>query len=480
MNRRQKMKRIISALILISMLAALAACGGENTDEKETTVGSSENSDSVSDTVETKPLDALERKDLGGKTFKILDANDYQETYQNLPGDELNGDIVNDGLIDRATYVSENLGVKFEYAVERTSDGYAAVRQSVMADEHNVDLLIGGISSGMHTLATSGIFANLLDIEGLSLDEKWWSGFMNENVQYNGKLYITSGDLIPTMYCALHCTFLNNKLLDTYGIDTDYYSLVRDGKWTIDELIAIGKDRDNDLDNDGVLSAKDFLGVACMNDMTAALAAGCGVKFSTIKDGKIVVDLSNEKTVDVVEKLEPLMRQIKYDDRSEIMYNFKEDRSIAMVHLSASGKNWFRDMNSDFMILPLPKWDEAQENYYSYLNTWTTAYASIPVTADMEIVGDVTEMLARYSYQNIRPKYYNLVLKQKAARDEASGEMLDIIFDSAYVDFNMIYNFGGTFNVIKKAYQDNLPIVSSLASAQSATEAEIEEFEKNW
>lgn len=370
--------------------------------------------------------------------------------------------------------------MKFEYAVERTSDGYAAIRESVMADEHNVDLLIGGISSGMHTLATSGIFANLLDIDGLSLDEKWWSGFMNENVQYNGKLYITSGDLIPTMYCALHCTFLNNKLLDTYSIDTDYYSLVRDGKWTIDELIAIGKDRDNDLDNDGVLSAKDFLGVACMNDMTAALAAGCGVKFSTIKDGKIVVDLSNEKTVNVVEKLEPLMRQIKYDDRSEIMYNFKEDRSIAMVHLSASGKNWFRDMNSDFMILPLPKWDEAQENYYSYLNTWTTAYASIPVTADMEIVGDVTEMLARYSYQNIRPKYYNLVLKQKAARDEASGEMLDIIFDSAYVDFNMIYNFGGTFNVIKKAYQDNLPIVSSLASAQSAAEAEIEEFEKNW
>ena len=80
MNRRQKMKRIISALILISMLAALTACGGENTDEKETTVGSSENSDSVSDTVETKPLDALERKDFGGKTFKILDANDYQET----------------------------------------------------------------------------------------------------------------------------------------------------------------------------------------------------------------------------------------------------------------------------------------------------------------------------------------------------------------------------------------------------------------
>ena len=56
---------------------------------------------------------------------------------------------------------------------------------------------------------------------------------------------------------------------------------------------------------------------------TDAVAAGCGVKFSTIKDGKIVVDLSNEKTVDVVEKLEPLMRQIKYDDRSEIMYNFK-------------------------------------------------------------------------------------------------------------------------------------------------------------
>ena len=104
----------------------------------------------------------------------------------------------------------------------------------------------------------------------------------------------------------------------------------------------------------------------------------------------------------------------------------------------------------------------------------------VPSTADMELAGPVTEMLARYSYQKIRPQFYDLVLKQKAARDESSGEMLDLIFDSAYLDFNMIYDFGGTLSAINQVYTQGKPLASTLAAAQEASEAEIEKFEQDW
>ena len=49
-------------------------------------------------------------------------------------------------------------------------------------------------------------------------------------------------------------------------------------------------------------------------------------------------------------------------------------------------------------------------------------------------MNSVLEMLNFYSYYNVRPAYYEVMLKQKYTRDSVSGQMLDIITNNIFYD----------------------------------------------
>jgi hypothetical protein len=98
-----------------------------------------------------------------------------------------------------------------------------------------------------------------------------------------------------------------------------------------------------------------------------------------------------------------------------------------------------RGMDTDFGIIPYPKWDEYQENYL----TTSVAYFSlfcVPVTVrNLEMTGIITEALCVESYKKVIPAFYEVSLKTKLARDDESSEMIDIIRSGLTFDFGKIY-----------------------------------------
>ena len=137
-------------------------------------------------------------------------------------------------------------------------------------------------------------------------------------------------------------------------------------------------------------------------------------------------------------------------------------------------------MKSNYYILPVPKYDEAQEGYRSFVNAWINAFAAIPANADLEFSGFITEALARYSYENVRPRAYDITYKAKATRDEESAEMLDIIFDNVYLDFNAIYDFSGMMNAFNSVLVDKQPLASTLASKLTSAQTQAEKLVRSW
>ena len=103
--------------------------------------------------------------------------------------------------------------------------------------------------------------------------------------------------------------------------------------------------------------------------------------------------------------------------------------------------NWskiLRDMESDFGILPTPKYDENQTIYYS--RVFNATMMAVPVTVlDTEREGIILEALCAESYKSVKPVYYDTMLKTKISRDEESGEMLDIIFANRIYDMGYLY-----------------------------------------
>lgn len=474
-------KNFIAVILAALIMTTACQSSGAPTETKQ-------NPDSDSGSTAVQELNAYEshaKKDFGGRTFTLMDATDYT-SYRNSPDDTMNGDIVNDSLYQRDTAIEEKYNVKLEYArFDKASSGTTNLRNSVLAGDDAYQLCISTIMGGtLGTIALDGTLINLAENSGLSLDKSWWSSLMYENLNLDNHIYFTSGDISPVMYNMPACVYLNKKLLDDYKITTDFYQLAREGKWTIDELNAISKDIDRDLNDDGIMHTNDdFFGFIHQPGKTtiSMMLVGAGLKLSDVKGQQITLDnLSGEQAFNIYEKVSSIKRTVSFDHQDDtIKKAFFNDRALSMLHL-VDATNMLRSMPSDFSVLPVPKYDESQEHYYSLCNPWSDAYAAIPASADPEFAGCITEALARYSYVYIRPKVYELNLKQKNLRDSESIEMLEIIYDAMYLDFNVCYDFGRILTAIASAIVNDQPIASTIAgnidSAQSEAEKTAGEF----
>ena len=58
--------------------------------------------------------------------------------------------------------------------------------------------------------------------------------------------------------------------------------------------------------------------------------------------------------------------------------------------------------------------------------------------------------------------------------------MLDIVFNTLCLDFNYIYNFGGTYSSLTKVASGTAQLASEMAANSEKADAEIEKFVESW
>ena len=479
------MKRCAAVILLAFIL--LTSCGeSASVPDAASTAPAPDAAPETAAETEVTRLDELKTDEYRGRDFTILDANDYPESNLISPGSEMTGDIINDNLYMRDMAIEELFGIEIKYVqIAPAADGCISMKQAVQAGDDAYQLCVSTLLGGsLAASATDHILQNLCDIGALSLKEAWWSPLMYDQLRLYGRMYYSSGDLSPMRFNLPSCIYLNQKLLVDYGIDGDYYSVVRDGKWTLDRLAEITVPYDQDLNGDGKMHTDDdFFGMVNADHVLSAnqFLVGAGVHLSTVGDDGIHVDLNTERTAAVIEKLKPIVSGKKYADQNDIYRKaFINDRAIAVMHTLAISKSTLRSMDSDYYILPMPKFDEFQDTYYAFINAWSNAFVGIPVTSDPGFSGTVTEALCWHSYKNLRADVYNLLLKEKSARDAGSQEMIDILLNTQYIDFNGLYDFGGTTSVLQKALFGKGELASGLTKVEAKVEKAVDSLQNEW
>lgn len=102
-----------------------------------------------------------------------------------------------------------------------------------------------------------------------------------------------------------------------------------------------------------------------------------------------------------------------------------------------------RESETEFGLIPWPKYDETQQDYYNLVHTSAGRGVVIPVSqTDYEFAGAVIEAMAAKSMYTVTPAYYDVALTYKYMRDTESAEMLDIILESRIYDLGLIANYG--------------------------------------
>ena len=139
---------------------------------------------------------------------------------------------------------------------------------------------------------------------------------------------------------------------------------------------------------------------------------------------------------------------------------------------------FMRASETDFGVLPIPKYSEDQDTYYSTVSQHTCGLMSIPVTiSDPSRDGIILEALAAESKNLVQPAYYEVNLQGKYTRDNESGEMLEIILANRVYDLGCIYSFGDFANQYQNMTLTKNPDIASLtAKYESKVTAAIDKI----
>jgi len=206
-----------------------------------------------------------------------------------------------------------------------------------------------------------------------------------------------------------------------------------------------------DLNGDGIIGFDDRIGALVWDDTMMGIINSIGEKCAVIDaNGAIELTLFNERTLQVFDQY---MDFVMSD--SGLTYQRQDWASVQADAMFENNQALFylqimelvvrlRAMEIDFGVLPFPKLDSAQQNYFSTVGSWHSGFICVPLgQADPERTGAILEALAAESMYTLLPAYYDIALVGKMIRDEESEEMLDLIFGSKVFDLGWIYQIGG-------------------------------------
>ena len=274
---------------------------------------------------------------------------------------------------------------------------------------------------------------------------------MNDNLTFNGALYITAGPVAEWYYGAVLAMAYNKDMALAEGIGS-IYDMVDNGTWTLETMKTILTDHNLTNTEEGRYAIAFSSGVG-----PYGLFASAGGKFATIDDENgIVVDLASSRHIDIMEKILEAFdpAQTKYGNITVSSESFTAGKSMFYYTTVGYMENFLPSSEINYGIIPCPKYDTNQTEYISCAWPSSSFAAAIPnyLTEDrLGWVGLFMEAYCFLGYDYIKPVKYDALVKYQIAQDATSSRMLDIIFGNIYFDINLVANLGGSRSFIGTA-----------------------------
>lgn len=461
MNGDEIMKKTFAIILLfVMMLSIFAACGdtadGKSDDTAKSNDAENEN-DVTNETEVTGDKPDFEKSDYEGRDFKILypEWSLYNDYYF---AEEANGEAMNDALYERSVKIEEDLNINIiPYTIGYIETILPELRKTVFAGLDEYDLALTHCATELTAYISDMLVVNWNKIPNIDMDKSYWNSSLKNTVESDGMLAFAANDFILP---DVNTIFFNKTLLDDLSLD-DPYSLVNSGKWTWDKVIEMSANASADINGDGLFDDKDQYGfVGEIGWQFASITTGCDQYLVEIQDGMPVLAANTDRMIGIIEKLYSFLKNgnnaytWEYSNAFDPNQggtppvDFNEGRALLyLVPLSLASR--FRTMDVEFGIVPMPKFNDVQNDYLS-LN-WA-GYMCVPLTAsDLDFTGKVVELLGYYNSTIVKPAFYDILLGQKITRDEASMEMLDIVFNGAVYDLGVVLGIYGITSQVLSA-----------------------------
>ncbi|MBQ8510339.1 MAG: hypothetical protein IJ493_10585 [Clostridia bacterium] len=481
------MKRKLSITLCALMCAQiLASCGGTgSTTPDDTTTSGSQDTTTSADT--TAAVAELPEFDLENYELRILKRDQSQIKWapNKFAPEEENGDILNDAYYQRNAQVSEKYGFTIKETIMTGADPHNDIQKIIAAGDDMYDVVLMQLSFAQSSYDDG--FLNFHEMKYIDLEQSYWDQALIRDMTINGKLGLMSGDIITqSRNDSVLMLIYNRPMAEDYQIE-DLYQVVRDGKWTYELLNQYSKLVSADLNDEMSKDENDRYGVVFSGgDVGPSHFASCGVQlFTQAGDDYPEFTAKAERAYTAFEKIQQIFSNTeisfnqatgKATNKMAMLADMVETKRSLFQVMSPGTiqREEFREVTTEFGMIPMPKLDADQEAYTTSLgNAAINMY--LPATiAEPEKVGYILEALARGSGDLVET-YFTKALNGKYTRDEESYEMIRLAVDSVVYDMGFMYDFGKLGSSIRDGLQTDTTNYSSLiASLETASQTAME------
>ncbi|MBQ9429886.1 MAG: extracellular solute-binding protein [Clostridia bacterium] len=393
--------------------------------------------------------------------------------------------------LDEAVYrrnkaVEELYGVKLTSIEDAGSDSqvYNKLMMAATAGDSEYDLVQVAAYDAV-PLAIANCLYELGSIKTLDLTKSWWDQKVNEQLVIDGLTFFTTGDISYWDDMQQNVIAFNKQVKRDLNIEDDFYTVLREGEWTLDKMAEYAKVATEDLNADGVYDMRDKFGIITWDDTVYAIFNAGGERVvRTDENGKLKLTITgSERAIDVLSKYTDICfggDAINYQryTANEAIEMFSTDRALFFFGRLQS-LDHYRDMETDYGILPYPKYEASQKNYETVASPYHMAFFCVPYcVSDPAKSGAVADALAYYGKTTVTGAYYDKTLTGQYFRDEDSVYTLELMAQTRAYDLGF-YLQPGNINkeliyLFRKGSKD---FASAFAAKKNAAESALASYE---
>lgn len=454
------MKQISLIFAVLLLTGAMVSCGGgDSVTPADTTAAESEQPVETAEVFD--PFENLPEKDYEGYDFHILIRNNPR-WIEDMYVEKATGDIVDDAIFERNSLISEKFNISITYQPSSHDNSETDAVKTILAGDDAYSLVMAH-GRAAFSYANQGLVLDWnTDLPYVNLDNPWWDQDARQSLSINHQLYVMIGDLSYCSMGAANLMLFNKQMF--MDLDLEFpYQLVKDGKWTYETWESMAKMAASDLNGDGTINKDhDRFGYVTQKWVGPVQAfATSGLRVIEKDEADIpYISIMSDKTQEVFNRYFDMIESDNaYVDTNDLSYSadfikiFEEGRAL-FIDMNMHDVEAMRDMDTDFGIVPWPKYDEAAE-YCTNVDAGTNM-CIVPMTAsDPERTSIILEAMGAIGYHKVLPAYYEVALQTKASRDNDSADMLDIIkaariYDLGYYNEEMSGAYSNEFvNFVK-------------------------------
>ena len=373
--------------------------------------------------------------------------------------------VTEKAIWERDRRVEERLGIFFEWLPTKghwqSETSFLNTVQTAMdsGDTKTYDI-IATYSQSAALISTRGLVKDVKDNLYLDLDKPWWPEALTETFTISDSLYFVSGDLSTTFLSQMIGVYFNKAFFP----DQNMYNLVYDDQWTLDKMLELSKDMGSDVDGELGKTKGDRYGVVVPWEiyLDGFFYGSDLIMVDKDTNGALRVNSSyvGERADTLAEKLKTLFHSSIdgwFTNEGTPIEAFSGGRAAFMVApgVALLNVNDVRDSEVDYGILPMPKYDSAQNEYKTVCTNLISLYSIFAAknTDEANRAGAVLECMASEGHRRIAPVVFNTCLQLRYAKDGDTGKMFDLIRAGVAFDIGRVYSRSALNDITQSKWQ---------------------------